>query len=98
MCIRDSIYPYYTVRGGNGTLLSVVNTHQEGKAVKVRFLEGYDSREVLDFNLYLSQYDVWVAQVYDNGSGGAVATNDNSCTVPTMVRSVWIVPVRATSK
>ncbi len=76
------IYPYYTVRGGNGTLLSVVNTHQEGKAVKVRFLEGYDSREVLDFNLYLSPYDVWVAQVYDNGSGGAVATNDNSCTVP----------------
>ena len=82
------IYPYYTVRGGNGTLLSVVNTHQEGKAVKVRFLEGYDSREVLDFNLYLSQFDVWVAQVYDNGSGGAVATNDNSCTVPTFTQTV----------
>ena len=82
------IYPYYTVRGGNGTLLSVVNTHQEGKAVKVRFLEGYDSREVLDFNLYLSQYDVWVAQVYDNGSGGAVATNDNSCTVPAFTQTL----------
>ncbi|HET7064745.1 MAG TPA: hypothetical protein VFI49_10770, partial [Rudaea sp.] len=68
--------------------LSVVNTHQEGKAVKVRFLEGYDSREVLDFNLYLSQYDVWVAQVYDNGTGGAVATNDNSCTVPAFTQSL----------
>jgi len=82
------IYPYYTVRGGNGTLLSVVNTHEEGKAVKVRFLEGYDSREVLDFNLYLSQFDVWVAQVYDNGSGGAVATNDNSCTVPAFTQTL----------
>lgn len=82
------IYPYYTVRGGNGTLLSVVNTHDEGKAVKVRFLEGYNSREVLDFNLYLSPFDVWVAQVYDNGSGGAVATNDNSCTVPTFTQTL----------
>jgi len=82
------IYPYYTVRGGNGTLLSVVNTHDEGKAVKVRFLEGYNSREVLDFNLYLSPFDVWVAQVYDNGTGGAVATNDHSCTVPTFTQSI----------
>jgi hypothetical protein len=82
------IYPYYTVRGGNGTLLSVVNTTDQGKAVKVRFLEGYNSREVLDFNLYLSMYDVWVAQVYDNGSGGAVATSDNSCTVPAFTQSL----------
>lgn len=77
------VYPYYTVNGGNGTLLSVVNTTNEGKAVKVRFLEAYNSREVLDFNLYLSPFDVWVAQVAANGAGGAsVFTNDNSCTVP----------------
>ena len=44
---------------------------------------------MLDFNLYLSPFDVWVAQVYDNGSGGAVATNDNSCTVPTFTQSTW---------
>ena len=60
------IYPYYTVNGGNATLLSVVNTTNEGKAVKVRFLEAYNSREVLDFNLYLSPFDVWVAQVAAN--------------------------------
>lgn len=77
------VYPYYTVNGGNGTLLSVVNTTNEGKAVKVRFLEAYNSREVLDFNLYMSPFDVWVAQVAENASGGAsVFTNDNSCTVP----------------
>ena len=77
------VYPYYTVNGGNGTFISVVNTTNEGKAVKVRFLEAYNSREVLDFNLYLSPFDVWVAAVAPNGAGGAsVFTNDNSCTVP----------------
>src|SRR5262244_4289279 len=77
------LYPYYTVNNDQNTLLSVVNTTSVGKAVKVRFLEAYNSREVLDFNLYLSPFDVWVAAVAENGAGGAsVFTNDNSCTVP----------------
>ena len=86
------IYPYFTVNANNQTLLSVVNTQNAGKAVKVRFLEGYDSREVLDFNLYLSPYDVWTATVFDtsgvngrltNGSAeAAVLTPDESCTDP----------------
>ena len=76
------IYPYYTVNANNVTLLSVVNTTGEGKAVKVRFLEAYNSREVLDFNLYLSPFDVWTAEVDPVGAGAGVTTNDNSCTVP----------------
>src|SRR5678815_5630825 len=80
------IYPYYTVNGGNGTLVSIVNTNEEGKALKVRFREAMNGRVVADFNLYLSQWDVWVGQVFDtsaDGSGAAaIATNDNSCTVP----------------
>jgi len=76
------VYPYYTVNGGNATLISVVNTTSEGKAIKVRFLEAYNSREVLDFNLYMSPFDVWVAAVAPTASGAAVLTNDNSCTVP----------------
>ena len=78
------IYPYYTVNAGNTTLLTVVNTTAAGKAVKVRFLEAYDSREVLDFNLYLSPHDVWTAGVVPVGQGAGVWTNDNSCTVPTV--------------
>lgn len=66
------IYPYYTTRNGNNTLLSVVNTTGNAKAVKVRFLEGQNSREVLDFNLYLSPYDVWTAALLD---GSVVDTN-----------------------
>jgi hypothetical protein len=76
------IYPYYTVNGNNATLLSVVNTTSEGKAIKVRFLEAYNSREVLDFNLYMSPFDVWTAEVDKVGAGAGVSTADNSCTVP----------------
>jgi hypothetical protein len=76
------VYPYYTVNGGNATLITVVNTTDQGKAVKVRFLEAYNSREVLDFNLYMSPFDVWVAAVAPSGTGAQLLTNDNSCTVP----------------
>lgn len=76
------IYPYYTVRDGYDTLVSVVNTTGQVKAVKVRFLEGKNSREVLDFNLYLSPFDIWTAAVVEDGTGGRMVTEDNSCTVP----------------
>jgi hypothetical protein len=77
------LYPYYTARGGNDTLISVVNTTADTKAVKVRFIEALNSREVLDFNLYMSPYDVWVAAVTGDAAGGAkMITADTSCTVP----------------
>jgi hypothetical protein len=37
---------------------------------------------VLDFNLYLSAYDVWTAAIYDDAGTATLATNDTSCTVP----------------
>lgn len=76
------IYPYYTVNGGNATLISVVNTTNTAKAVKVRFLESLNSAEVLDFNLYLSPFDVWTAEVTAAGAGAQLTTSDRSCTVP----------------
>jgi hypothetical protein len=78
------LYPYYTVNKGNSTLISVVNTTDRVKAVKVRFLEGRNSREVLDFNLYLSPFDVWTGEVYAEGAtgGGFLTTDDTSCTTP----------------
>ncbi len=83
------IYPYYTTRAdvtGNAyaSLLSVVNTTSSAKAVKVRFLEGKNSREVLDFNLFLSKHDVWTAAILPSTTGGAlVGTLDKSCILPT---------------
>lgn len=78
------IYPFYTVEGGHDTYINLVNTTDQVKAVKVRFLEAMNSREVLDFNLYLSPYDHWSAVVFPdpNGAGAAVRTADTSCTVP----------------
>lgn len=74
------IYPYYTVRNGLETYISVANTTASAKAVKVRFLEGKNSREVLDFNLYLSAHDMWTGAVVATATGARVDTIDTSCT------------------
>jgi hypothetical protein len=76
-------YSYYTVNGGNDTYMSVVNSTGSTKAVKVRFLDGKNTREVLDFNLFLSPYDVWTAAITKNAAGGGtIKTADKSCTTP----------------
>lgn len=86
------IYPYYTVRtaatpaasGEYNTYLSVVNTTTDYKALKVRFVEGKNSREVLDFNLFLSPKDVWAAALVPTSDGAKIILNptnpDKSCT------------------
>lgn len=80
------LYPFYTVEGGHQTLISITNTTNKTKAVKVRFLEAKNSWEVLDFNLYLSPWDMWVGQIVEEGSDGAkLVVADNSCTVPNAV-------------
>src|SRR4029453_14485256 len=85
------IYPYFTTNSVGTTtpvpynsLLSVVNSTASAKAVKVRFIEGRASQEVLDFNLFLSAKDVWTAAVIPVGDGAGVFTQDHSCTVPTV--------------
>jgi hypothetical protein len=74
------LYPYYTVQNGYETYVSVVNTQNTTKAVKVRILEGMNSQEVLDFNLYLSPYDEWSAKIFRTDAGAAIMTTDTSCT------------------
>jgi hypothetical protein len=64
------LFPYYTARAGLVQSVSKVETKSSYKAVKVRFLEGKNSREVNDFNLFLSPQDVW------NGAVVAQATPD----------------------
>ncbi len=83
------LYPYYTARAdtsGNAfsTLISVVNPSEVAKALRVRVREGKNGRPVLDFNLYLSPYDVWTAAMLPNAAtGGAqLGTLDASCTLP----------------
>jgi len=87
------IYPYYTVNRNQQTIISVVNGTNVAKAVRVRFLEGYNARAVLDFNLFLSEFDVWTGTVFSRedagltGNGAAITTTDRSCTTPS--RDQW---------
>jgi hypothetical protein len=87
------IFPYYTVRGGWNTLLNITNTSAtDVVAFKIRFHEARNSRDVFDFNVFLSPNDVWSGWVQnDPGADGRVGTsddlprfftNDNSCTAP----------------
>jgi hypothetical protein len=82
------IYPYYTVNGGNLTLLTIENTRDESKAVRVRFREALNGRVVLQLSLYLGPQDMWTAAIMPDGGVGAVGgparlyTPDSSCTLP----------------
>ena len=91
------LYPYYTVNNDQNTLLSVVNTTSVGKAVKVRFLEGYNSREVLDFNLFLSPFDVWAATVFPLGeaTGSSTASGPGAITTSDTLSGLSITAPRA---
>ncbi len=81
------LYPYYTVQDGYDTYVHVVNTTDSVKAVKVRFLEGKNSQEVLDFNLYLSPKDEWTGVITRTDTGAKIATADTSCTAPAIPAS-----------
>ena len=80
------IYPYYTVRSANGnpfnTYVSVINHEPTTKALRVRFREGKNGREVAGFNLFLSPYDAWTASLVPTTDGAKAVTTDNSCTNP----------------
>jgi len=77
------VYPYYTVNSGQDTLLTIVNTADVGKAVRVTFREAYNGRETLAFNLFLSPHDAWSGAVStidgSDGSGARLLSSDQSC-------------------
>lgn len=75
------LYPLYTVENNNSTLVSVTNTTDEYKAVKIRFLEGLNSAEVLDFHLYMSPQDVWSGSIVATENGAKLMSKDTSCIV-----------------
>lgn len=76
------IFPYYTVRNGHDTYIHLTNTSDRTVAVKIRFREAKNSREVRDFNIVLSPYDIWTAGVTADGDGAKLVTFDKSCTSP----------------
>lgn len=76
------LYSLYTAENNNSTNVRITNTTDFAKAVKVRFVEGQNSREVLDFNLYLSPRDQWSGAVVATENGAKLISSDKSCTAP----------------
>ena len=77
------IFPYYSAESGNTTNVNITNTTGQGKAVKVRIIEGENSQEVLDFNVYMSPKDHFSFGISATADGGGqLVTGDNTCTVP----------------
>ena len=82
------LVPYFTVQGGNATLLNITNTDAvNGKAVKLRFRGAGNGDRLFDFSLFLAPGDVWAAEVSQNPATGLARlyTPDASCTLPTQV-------------
>ncbi|NEX17205.1 MAG: hypothetical protein C1943_11370 [Halochromatium sp.] len=79
------LVPYYTVRNGFDTNVSVVNTsNRYVAAFKIRFREALNSRDARDFNVYLSPNDVWTATISVDPATGIpfIQTADTTCTAP----------------
>lgn len=83
------LFPYYTANAGQTTVLSLVNPTDRVKHLQVTFREGYNSREVLQFNVILAPHDSWLGTVYgaDTTGPARLLTRDESCTVP--LKSEW---------
>ena len=80
-----AIVPYYTVRDGWSTGVSVINTSDQTQVVKIRMRRAVDSMDALDFNVVMSPEDVWTGFAQETESGEIRwFTNDLSCTVPAL--------------
>jgi hypothetical protein len=87
-----AVIPYYSVQGGNSTLINITNTDQySGKAVKVRFRSAVNADTVYNFTVLLGPSDVWAANVSQGADGRAtLTTSDNTCTLPSIVNGAFL--------
>ena len=76
------IFPYYTVRNGTVSLVSLVNQTVAAKAVRVRVRESVGGQPVAELNVFLSAKDVWTAAIVPTADGASIISNDKSCTLP----------------
>lgn len=79
------IYPYYTTRAGNQTVISVTNHTDRHKALFVVFREARNGRQTLGFNLYLAPRDSWSSTLFaldDSNDSANIIAGDSSCTYP----------------
>jgi len=80
------VYQYFSAKDDWQTFFRLINTSEDAVVVKVRFREAANSREILDFEVALSPYDMWTGwtdrDAFGDGSGPGIRTNDTSCIFP----------------
>jgi hypothetical protein len=69
------IYPAFKAGDGWGSKISVRNAENNATVCKVVLYADDNSREILDFDIYLSPYDVFTFNIEENGD---VTTSDGS--------------------
>ena len=77
-----AIVPYYTVRAGWNTGVSVINTSASTQVVKIRMRRATDSMDAMDFNVVMSPNDTWTGFIKEEAGAISWVTGDSSCTVP----------------
>ena len=87
------LFPYYTARSGNASLMSLVNTTTQGKTVRVTVREARGGFVVAQFNLYLSAKDVWTGAIVSDADGAQLVSSDTSCTSPAFAVNPNLFPV-----
>jgi hypothetical protein len=72
---------YFNTRG-MGNFFTIVNTAEgSGVIARIRFREATESEEVLDFNICLSEQDVFAGVIVDDGTQGRLFQLDSDTTL-----------------
>ncbi|MET1080907.1 MAG: hypothetical protein ABWY06_23080 [Pseudomonas sp.] len=78
------LYPYFTVRGGTDTYLSLLNGSNAPIKALVRFRASADSAKVYEFVLWLAARDQWTGGVTATAGGAKLISADKSCAQPSI--------------
>lgn len=73
------LLPYYTVKNGLNTLVTISNTTEQSKAVKVSFRETNSGFYRDAINVYLGPNDTWVFSLAENEDQVQLISQDKSC-------------------
>jgi hypothetical protein len=73
------IIPYYTTANNLNSLITISNTVDQTKAIKVLIREGYQGAVIRQFSLYLDPYDSWTFVMYQQDDQLQLLSQDASC-------------------
>ncbi len=75
------IVPYFTVANNLNTLITINNTQDQPKAVKVNIRDGRYGSAIFTLNVYLNSNATWAFAMYEDDSLLKILNGDESCVV-----------------